>query len=89
MFFTDSFISNDLKSVFTDVKRLISKLKKDFFPLEIPLVRKSKSTIFLSKNIFWSSDSVTEFFISLPKLLTTRFQLWSSFFGVTHDCMLI
>jgi hypothetical protein len=48
IFFTEFLISVDLKSNSFVVYKFISKLKNDFFPWEIPLVLRSKSTILLS-----------------------------------------
>ena len=89
IFFTDSFISKDLNSNSSFVYKLTSKLKNDFFPCDIPLVLKSKSTILFSLKIDWFIELYTECFISLLKLQTILFQLSCSIFGVTHDWMLI
>ncbi len=83
----ESFRSLDLKSKLFLVNKLTSKLKKDFFPAEIPLVRRSKSTILCSLNISVLIELKTECFISLLRLQTILFQFSDSFFGVTQDCM--
>ena len=78
------FNSLDLKSNSFSVNKLISKLRKDFFPKKIPLVLKSKSTIDLGVKIVVSIESNTVCLSSLLKLQTILFQFSSSSFGETH-----
>ena len=83
--FTEFFISMDLKSISWLVYKLTSKFKNDFFPCDIPLVLKSKSTIVCSLNNSVFIELYTECLMSLLRLHTILFQLSYSNLGVTHD----